>query len=172
MPAHADLTPDKGHRMVSLTVLTGLRVGELLALRWRATDLTTGTLCIRESVFQCTFQIPKSQKSIRTIPIGSLACELLRNHRQRLTHVAPEDLVFPNRTAVSTTRLSGSKQKICCWITTIEVKKIPKGKEVRICEDLPRPGSVPPTTASQCAKYAANYPKAVRNKQDYGGKWG
>jgi integrase len=47
------------HRtMVGLIAATGLRVGELLALRWRALDLSSGTLAVRESVFEGTFQRP------------------------------------------------------------------------------------------------------------------
>ena len=33
--------------MVSLIAATGLRIGELLGLRWRAVDLTNGTLAVR-----------------------------------------------------------------------------------------------------------------------------
>jgi integrase len=56
--------------MVSLIAATGLRVGELLALRWSALDLVGGTLSVRESVFEGTFQSPKTQRARRTIPLG------------------------------------------------------------------------------------------------------
>src|SRR5258707_12641504 len=55
--------------MVTLTVLTGLRVGELLALRWKMVDLTARTIRISESVFHGQIQLPKSERSIRTIPL-------------------------------------------------------------------------------------------------------
>lgn len=83
--------------MVALAALTGLRVGELLALRWRAVDLASGTLCVSESVYEGKFQKPKSEKSIRNIPIGSLTRRFLEKHRQRSFSTRPEDLVFPNR---------------------------------------------------------------------------
>ena len=56
--------------MVSLIAATGLRIGELLGLRWRALDLDIGTLAVRESVFEGQFQSPKTQKALRTIPLG------------------------------------------------------------------------------------------------------
>ena len=64
--------------MVSLIVATGLRVGELLALRWGALDLQPGTLHMRESVFEGTFSIPKTQRAIRTIPLGPRAVKTCR----------------------------------------------------------------------------------------------
>jgi len=42
-----------------------------LALRWSALDLDIGTLAVRESVFEGTFQAPKTMKALRTIPLGA-----------------------------------------------------------------------------------------------------
>ena len=86
------------HRtMVSLIAATGLRIGELLALRWRALDLKNGTLAVRESVFEGKFQPPKTQKARRTIPLGPRTIEALKVHHTVVTRTAPEDLVFGNR---------------------------------------------------------------------------
>ena len=54
--------------MVSLIAATGLRIGELRALRWSALDLAGGTLSVRELVFEGTFQSPKTQRARRAIP--------------------------------------------------------------------------------------------------------
>jgi integrase len=43
--------------IVRLIAATGLRISELLALRWRAIDLEIGTLAVRESVFEGEFQL-------------------------------------------------------------------------------------------------------------------
>ena len=89
---------DEAHRtMVSLIAATGLRIGELLALRWSALDLEGGSLTVRESVFGGKFQPPKTQKAIRTIPLGRHAVAALSAHRNRVTRRAAEDLVFGNR---------------------------------------------------------------------------
>jgi len=83
--------------MVTLIAATGLRIGELLALRWSSLDLEVGTLNVRESVFEGKFQPPKTQKALRTIPLGRHAVAALSAHRERVTRCAPEDLVFGNR---------------------------------------------------------------------------
>lgn len=83
--------------MVALAALTGLRVSELLALRWQAVNLASGTLRVSESVYEGRFQKPKSEKGIRTIPIGPLTRWLLKNHRERSVRLNPEDLIFPNQ---------------------------------------------------------------------------
>jgi integrase len=52
------------HRtMVSLIAATGLRVGELLGLRWGALNLEIGSLAVRESVYEGKFQSPKTQRA-------------------------------------------------------------------------------------------------------------
>jgi integrase len=86
------------HRtMVSLIAATGLRIGELLGLRWRALDLDVGTLAVRESVFEEHFQLPKTREAVRTILLGPHVIAALTAHRQRVSRSAPEDLVFGNR---------------------------------------------------------------------------
>jgi integrase len=82
--------------MVSLIAATGLRIGELLALRWNALDLDRGTLTVRESVFEGTFQLPKTQRARRTIPLGPRAVALLKQHREVAIRLEPDDLVFSN----------------------------------------------------------------------------
>ena len=52
---------------------------------------------VRESVFEGKFQLPKSQKAVRTIPLGSHAVKALSSHRARATRTAAGDLVFGNR---------------------------------------------------------------------------
>jgi len=84
--------------MVILAALTGLRVGELLALRWRMVDLTAGTIRVSESVFHGQIQLPKSERSIRTIPIGPQTRALLEEHRKRFAAKwSEEGLLFPNQ---------------------------------------------------------------------------
>jgi integrase len=83
--------------MVQLIAATGLRIGELLALRWSALDLNIGTLAVRESVFEGKFQAPKTMKALRTIPLGSHAVAVLSQHRDASSRTGPNDLVFGNR---------------------------------------------------------------------------
>ena len=73
-------------------VLTGLRVGELLALRWKNVDLAGRTLRVTATVYDGHFDTPKTQRSNRAIPIGAETSSVL----MALLHagVKPEDLVF------------------------------------------------------------------------------
>jgi len=83
--------------MVELIAATGLRIGELLAVRWRALDLEVGTLAVRESMYAGKFQRPKTHKSRRTIPLGPHAITSLKAHRDRSMRKSADDLVFPNK---------------------------------------------------------------------------
>lgn len=60
-----------------LLVLTGLRVGELLALRWGSIDLNGRLLRVVETVYDGHFDTPKTRRSIRKIPIGPATVDLL-----------------------------------------------------------------------------------------------
>lgn len=94
--------------LVGIALLTGLRLGELLALRWDAVDLDAGLVkVVRSGQWvgnQWVVTEPKSQAGRRVIPVGELGVRLLRRQkavvaRRRLVagqawhdHV----LVFPN----------------------------------------------------------------------------
>jgi integrase len=60
-------------------------------------NTTSGTIQVAESVFQGKFQKPKSEKSVRTIPIGPVTRRLLALHYERALRICPDDLVFPNK---------------------------------------------------------------------------
>ena len=71
---------------VLLCLYTGLRIGELLALGWSDIDMSKGELRVNKTgyygkdengVFGRIMDIPKTQSSIRTIPIP----------KQLLTHL-------------------------------------------------------------------------------------
>ena len=83
--------------MARLIALTGLRIGELLAVRWRCLDLEIGTLSVRESVYEGKFQSPKTRKSRRTMPLGPQIIVWLREHHHRAKRTESDDLVFGNR---------------------------------------------------------------------------
>ncbi len=105
------LATAKGDRLEALYVLalaTGMRQGELLALKWQDVDLDGVTLQVRASVHYTkegyVFAEPKTKYSRRRIALSQIAVEALRAHRTRqveerlLVGAAWEklDLVFPN----------------------------------------------------------------------------
>jgi integrase len=56
--------------IASLLAMTGLRIGELLALRWQDIDLEKGLLSVNQTVYEGHFDEPKSRRSKRRIPLG------------------------------------------------------------------------------------------------------
>jgi integrase len=88
--------PEPSCSLVWLLVLTGLRIGELLALRWRDIDLENRVLRVREAVYEGHFDDPKTPASRRVVPLSPKATEILA----KLKPGAPdaEGLVFHTST--------------------------------------------------------------------------
>ena len=79
--------------VVVVAVLTGLRIGEILALRWGRVDLLHSVIAVEES-YSGRFGPPKTQSSRRTVPIGSALHALLQNQQTRCRRTGESDLVF------------------------------------------------------------------------------
>ncbi len=77
----------KLHIPVLLAVASGLRRGEILALRWQDVDLKAGTVAVRQALESTkkglAFKQPKTQKSRRLVPVPPFAIEALRDHWRR-----------------------------------------------------------------------------------------
>lgn len=81
-------------RAVFLTAaFTGLRRGELVALRWGDVDFNTDALHVYASYSLGTLTAPKSGLT-RTVPMAEQVRDLLKEHRKRVPHDRA-DLVFP-----------------------------------------------------------------------------
>lgn len=63
--------------LVLLLATTGLRIGELLALRWGNVNLQSRVLRVKETVYDGHFGTPKTKRSLRAIPIGDSATAVL-----------------------------------------------------------------------------------------------
>jgi integrase len=75
-----------------LLVLTGLRIGELLALRWQDVNLEAGVLRVRQSVYEGHFDEPKTRSSVRSVPLAPKASEIFFNRKPAI--VDPAQLIF------------------------------------------------------------------------------
>jgi integrase len=78
--------------VVLVAVSTGLRIGEILALRWKRIDLPRGTMEVAETFSGGEFGPPKTRSSRRTIPISTSLIEVFK--RLRPLDCEPEALVF------------------------------------------------------------------------------
>ena len=87
--------PEPSRSLAWLLALTGLRIGELLALRWRDIDLALGCLRVRQTVYEGRFDDPKTRRSKRTVPLGAKGVEILSAFTPQC--IDPEALVFATR---------------------------------------------------------------------------
>ena len=80
--------------------LTGLRQGELFALRWRDVDWTASRIRVRRSYArrragrEAQFGRPKSKRSSRSVPMHDRVGQALDRHFQQSAYQADDDLVF------------------------------------------------------------------------------
>ncbi len=89
--------PEPCRTLVLVAVLTGMRIGEILALRWKAVDLARGVIQIRETVSEGKFGAPKTKSSRREIPISQPVRNALQLQLARCRQIGSEDLVFTTR---------------------------------------------------------------------------
>jgi integrase len=95
--------------LLFVEIATGLRMGEIIGLKWSDLDMANGTLRVcrqvqREKKNGLVFSEPKSEKSRRVVMLGVTAIKKLRAHadRQYLQKMAAgvrwveNDLIFPN----------------------------------------------------------------------------
>jgi integrase len=80
---------------------TGLRRGELFALRWRDIDERAGTLTVREAVYDGIFSTPKTQAGVRQMPLSAVTLGLIGVWKPRAFSTDPEALVFATRAGTS-----------------------------------------------------------------------
>jgi integrase len=76
---------------------TGLRMGELLALRWRDVDFPGQTVRVRASYYLGQLTTPKSGK-VRAVPLAPEVATALAQLGQREDWVGDDDLVFAGLT--------------------------------------------------------------------------
>jgi integrase len=76
--------------------MTGLRLGELIALRWRDVDWPSSAVRVRANFVLGEFGAPKSRRSTRSVPMADdVAAELERFYRAQ-GEPAEGALVFPD----------------------------------------------------------------------------
>jgi integrase len=82
---------------VWLLIVTGIRRGEYLALRWQNIDERRAILKITEAFYRGHLGTPKTEASVREVALDSTALRLLREWKAQSKRTAPTDLVFGTR---------------------------------------------------------------------------
>jgi integrase len=104
--ANALLDAATGHRLEALfvfAVASGMREGELFALRWQDVEVSTGQVHVRHSLEELNGNLrlkePKSKAGKRAVTLPGMAREALVEHRKRMLvegHYGPDRPVFPD----------------------------------------------------------------------------
>jgi integrase len=88
--------PVKVRLMVLLAMMTSMRIGEIVGLRWGRLDLQNGVIRVIETVYRGQFSTVKTRRSERQIPMSPIVFLALSKWR-KLRSGDPEDLVFATR---------------------------------------------------------------------------
>jgi integrase len=77
-----------------VATLAGLRIGEILGLRWGRVHLDQCTLEVEETCYKGVFGTPKSKASRRGTPLAPVVVQALDAHRSRCMDTSANVLVF------------------------------------------------------------------------------
>jgi integrase len=86
--------PEQHRPMFVCVALTGVRLGELLALKWKHVDFENRVLHIQQSLWGGEVQTPKTLASVRSKPMGDLLASALTDRLRVSQRIGPEDFVF------------------------------------------------------------------------------
>jgi integrase len=79
-----------------VAAMTGLRQGELLALRWMDVDWLAGRVRVRQNYVRGEYGTPKSRRSVRSVPMADEVARALEGWSQVSVFTGDDDLVFCN----------------------------------------------------------------------------
>ena len=90
---HTDL--GRTDRLVFLAAaMTGMRRGEVVALRWQDVDWNARVVRVRQNFTRGEFGKPKSRRSSRAVPLANRLADELGAHFRWTPHTSDLDLVF------------------------------------------------------------------------------
>src|SRR5438132_6921148 len=83
--------------MILLAVLTGLRVGEILGLRWKDVDFQSGEIRVEQACYRGLIGSPKTKGSRRILPMPETLISQLQRFDGHAIRQSEEQLVFHTR---------------------------------------------------------------------------
>ena len=94
-------------RLLTLLIaVTGLRIGEVLALRWKHVDWDKFRIHVVSNFVRGKFGEPKSAASKKPVVLHSLVMGLLKNWRELTAYAGNEDFLF------ASVRLKGRRPRV------------------------------------------------------------
>jgi integrase len=78
-----DASDERSYALYTVAVRTGMRPGEILALRWSDVDLEAGTVQLNRALSEGEFSTPKTPRSRRRISLSPATVAALKAHRKR-----------------------------------------------------------------------------------------
>jgi integrase len=88
--------PENLRALFVLLYLTGVRIGEALALKWSDVDFERSKLYVRRSLWRGKEQTPKSRRSVRAKHLLAGLKYALKRHQALSVYTRPDDYVFTN----------------------------------------------------------------------------
>ena len=82
------------HVLYVTAAMTGLRQGELLALRWRDVDWEARRIRVRRNYTRSRYGKPKFRRSSRSVPTNARVRKALKRREEETAYTATDDLVF------------------------------------------------------------------------------
>lgn len=102
---------DKWNPLWLIALTTGLRRGELLAIRWKDVDLAKGVLHVRQSLNATGghryFEAPKTARGRRVVALSGASVAALKAHRVRQNERRLQSAAWEDRDLVFTTSEGG-----------------------------------------------------------------
>lgn len=89
-----DATPEEWRLLVTTLAHTGLRISELVALRWGDIDLGARRVRVRRAIVDGVADVPKSAYGVRDVPLPRALADGLAARRRRGSHSGDDDPVF------------------------------------------------------------------------------
>jgi len=92
--AEPDVRAPTDHALYLTAAMTGMREGELVALRWRDVDWSASVIRVRRNYTRGRLGTPKSKRSSRALPMADRLGGELDRHFQRSLYKGDDHLVF------------------------------------------------------------------------------
>jgi len=114
--------PEPSHSLVWLLALTGLRIGELLAIRWRDVDFQNRVVRVRQTLYEGHFDDPKTRTSRRIVPLSPKAVEILTSLKTEVLDL--EALVFRTERGTPLCRRNLANRQLAPTCNALELERI------------------------------------------------